>query len=84
LQEYTANDGFHVAPALNAAGNVNPRLVRKGYQVEGVAGPQEFPEEAACHVIVYFPIGGAHARRGIQQHDQVYGPGVLSPHNDRD
>jgi hypothetical protein len=73
LEEHTAYDGFQVPPAFHPAGNVHPGRGGEGNQVKGVAGPEKFPEKGPGHIVVHFPVSGAHAGRGVQQQNQIHG-----------
>jgi hypothetical protein len=61
LKKHTANDGFHITPAFDTAGNIQPRRIRKRNQMKSIANPQEFLQESPGHIIIYFPVETAHA-----------------------
>ncbi|GHV16747.1 hypothetical protein FACS189493_3120 [Spirochaetia bacterium] len=70
-EEQPADDRFHVPHTLNAADHFGPGGVGKGNQVKRVPQPEEFPEEGSRNIGIDLSVGGVHAGRGIQDHDEV-------------
>jgi hypothetical protein len=78
LKEHTADNGLHISPAFNAAGNIHPGRVRKSDQVKRIPDSEKFLEESPGHIIAYFPVGTAHAGRSVQEEYQINRPSILS------
>jgi hypothetical protein len=73
LKEHTADNGLHIPPAFDAAGNIHPGRIGKGDQMKRIADTEKFLQKTPGHIIVYFPVGAAHAGRRIQEEHQING-----------
>jgi hypothetical protein len=72
-EEHPANDGFHIPHPLHPAGNFDPGLIGKRYQMKSIPGPEKFPDKGAGEIVADFVVGLAHTGGGIQKQHQVHG-----------
>jgi hypothetical protein len=70
-QKHTANDRFHIPPALYPAGDLHTGFVGKGDQVEGIPQAQVVLEERARKILVHLLVVITHPRGGIQDQHQI-------------